>query len=170
MSHGLKSSGADRNGGGLGALGASWSGRRFVIVAVLGLATAWGVLYLVFLDWRARHRALADEGERRVATLVDPLARLVPPGVEPKPWRAAVADTHAMLAAVAASGHLGRKDLEALEARVRLQVGRTTPESAVAELSRLWDRMEAEAGPILTGRPSRPPFPPRRPKLLGGGR
>lgn len=171
MSNGYSSAGAGRSadlGPGAEALGPPRSGRRFVIVAVVAIAALWGTLFLVFRDWRTRHRDLAAFGAREVATLVDPLAGRVPATVEPKAWRAAVADTHAMLETLTASGLLDRAAMEGLRDDLRERFATTTPETAAADLSRLWDEMQAKAGPVLAGRSSRPPYPPSRPKVLGG--
>jgi len=149
------------------ALGPSWSGRRFVIVGVIVLIAIWSALYLVFREWRSRHRELAAFGAREVGPLVDPLASLSPPGVEPKVWADAVRDSHAMLDALTASGLLDRPSMEALRDDLHRRFAATTSESAVPDLTALWDEMQAKAGPILTGRPSRPPFCPTRPEILG---
>ena len=149
-------------------LGSGSSGRRFVIAGVLVIFVLWGVLFWIFQDWRARHRALSLFGATEVATVVNPLTETVPPGVDPKTWKAAVADTRMMLETVTASGMLDRKAMEQLRDDLRARVARTSPETAIGTLSKLWDEMQAKAGPILMGRPSRPPFPPPRPKILGG--
>jgi hypothetical protein len=149
-------------------LGPARSGRRFVIGAVVVIAVLWGTLFLVFREWRTRHRELAAFGASEVATVVDPLTGRVPPGVDAKRWRRAVADTHAMLVAATASGTLDRPAMEHLRDDLRGRLARTTPDTAISDLSRLWDEMQDAVGPILTGRASRPPFCPPRPLLLGG--
>ena len=150
------------------ALGRGRSGRKFVVLAATGIALIWGSLYLTFLSWRANHRALAAFGAAEVAPLVDPLADRVPPGVSPRTWHSAVADTHAMLATVTSAGLLDRPGLEALRAEIRARVDRASPETEIQALSDLWDAMQKAAGPVLSNRSSRPPFAPPRPKVLGG--
>jgi hypothetical protein len=150
------------------ALGPARSGRTFVIIAVVAIAAIWGTLFLVFRDWRERHRALSAFGATEVATLVDPLAETAPPGVAAKTWRNAVGDTHAMLVTVTSAGLLDREGLESLRDDLRVRVARMTPEVEVKGLSKLWDEMQEKAGPVILNRSSRPPFAPPRPKVLGG--
>lgn len=149
-------------------LGPARSGRRFVIGAVVIIATLWGTLFVVFRDWRVRHRELAHFGASEVAPLVDPLADRLPPNVAAKRWRGAVADTHAMLVAATASGTIDRPGMEHLRDDLRSRFAKTTADTATSDLSRLWDEMQSTVGPVLTGRASRPPFCPPRPLLLGG--
>jgi hypothetical protein len=149
-----------------GVLGGRHSGRRWVAAGACALVLAWGGLYLAFRDFRARHRALAEYGRSAVATTVDPLAKLRPPGVDPAEWPRAVADTHAMLVAVTASGLLDRPRMEALRDELKRRVGQATPDTALETLRGIWDDMEARAGPILTRRGERPPHPPERPALI----
>jgi hypothetical protein len=160
----------DRRPGGASAkvLGGAHSGRLFLVAAALGLLVVSGALGLMFRDWRARYRALADYGARQVAPTIDALADHVPPGVKPKQWEDAVSDTHAMLVAVTGAGLLDRQRMEALRSEVAARVAHAEadPGSAVYELARLWDDMEAKAGPILLRDTSRPPHPPKRPSLL----
>lgn len=138
---------------------ASVSGRRFVIVGILATLLIWGAVYLAFLYWRARYRALAEFGATQVAPLVDPLAERVPPGVDPAAWRRAVADTHGMLLALTGAGVLDRMHAETLRREVAARVGRaTTPEAARAELIGLWDQVERDAGPVIA--PDSEPPPP----------
>ncbi len=148
------------------ALGPARSGRAFVIVAVVAIAAIWGTLFLVFRDWRERHRALSAFGATEVAALVDPLASNVPPGVPARAWRSAVSDTHAMLVTVTSAGLLDRDGLESLRDDLRARISRMTPETEVKGLSDLWDDMQKRAGPVLLNRSSRPPFAPPRPKVL----
>lgn len=49
---------------------------------------------------------------------------------------------------------------------LRGRFAKTTPETAIADLSGLWDDMERQAGPVLTRKSQRPPFAPERPELL----
>ena len=80
-----------------------FSGRRFVIGAGVTIAVIWLALFLVFRDWRARHRDASEFGRREVATVVDPLADMVPQGVDRKRWLQAVDDSHDMLMTVTGS-------------------------------------------------------------------
>lgn len=149
-------------------LGRSRSGRWFVIGAVLTLLLIWGTVFVVFREWRARHRELAAYGATQIAPLVDPLAKMVPPKVDAKAWKRAVDDTHGMLVAATSSGTMGRPELETLRAELAVRFAQDTPETAKDDLTKLWDEMRKRVGPILTGHPSRPPFCPPRPKILGG--
>ncbi len=149
-------------------LGRARSGRVFVIGAIITLATIWGTLFLVFRDWRARHRELAAFGASEVAPLVDSLADRVPPKVEAKLWREAVVATHGMLEAATASGTMDKPGMVKLRDELHERFAKTNSSTAVGELSNLWDEMEKRVGPVLTGQLSRPPFCPLRPKLLGG--
>lgn len=153
----------------------SASGRRFVIAGVIATLLIWGAVYLAFLYWRGRYRALAEFGASQVAPLVDPLADRVPPGVEPDAWRGAVADTRGMLLALTGAGVLDRSQMELLRDEVAARVARaTTPGSARDELTALWDQMEREAGPVIAPDVDPPPGPrhaarhprPPRPALL----
>ena len=56
----------------------SHSGRRFVIVAVIVVLVIWGVLYLVFREWRARYRERAAYGVSQVVPAIDPMAETRP--------------------------------------------------------------------------------------------
>jgi hypothetical protein len=149
-------------------LGRARSGRWFVVGAVVTIIVLWAALFLIFRDWRARHRELAAFGAREVAALVDPLADLVPPSVDPKQWRKAVVATHGMLEVATGSGTIDRAGLEQLRDKLRTRFAKVTPDSVAGELSTLWDEMQKQVGPILSGNSSRPPFCPARPKLLGG--
>lgn len=157
----------------------SVSGRRFVIVGLLATLAIWGAVYLAFLYWRARYRTLAEFGASQVAPLVDRLADRVPSGVDPDAWKQAVADTHGMLLALTGAGVLDRPQMEGLRGDVSARVARaTTPEAARAELTALWDDIEAKAGPVIapdvtppppgSRHASRHPRPPR-PGLLRAG-
>ncbi len=153
----------------------SVSGRRFVIAGLIAILLIWGAVYLAFLYWRARYRALAEFGASQVAPLVDPLADRVPPGVDPDAWKAAVADTRGMLLALTGAGVLDRPQMEALRADVAARVARATPETARDELTALWDDVEKRAGPVIapdvdppppgSRHAARHPRPPR-PRLL----
>jgi hypothetical protein len=144
------------------------SGQRFVIAAALAMVIVVAVLTLVFRDWRARYRELAEFGAREVATKVDPIVEQVPPGIVPAAWQQAVADTHAMLVSVTASGILDRRAMEKLQADIAKRIERARPDTAITELTDLWDDMESKTGPLLTrdSDSNRGPRRPRRPALL----
>jgi hypothetical protein len=154
------------------------SGRRVVIAGALATLAIAGAVYIAFLGWRARYRALAEFGATRVAPLVEPLAGRVPPGVDPGAWRLAVEDTRGMLVALTGAGVLDRAQMEGLRAEVADRVARATPATAVGELAALWDDLERRAGPVLAPDVT-PPLPgssrakrhprPARPGLLGTG-
>lgn len=139
-------------------LTSTYSGRRFVTVAVLTVLVAWGSLYLVFRGWRARVLARAAYGAREVAPTVDPLARMVPEGVRPDDWREAVQQTHALLVALTAANLLDRPQMQALRDELAARVAGARPETARRVLKSVWDDMCARAGPVLARRP--------RPKVL----
>jgi hypothetical protein len=130
-------------------LDGSASGRWFVIAGLLATLAIFGAVYLAFLDWRTRYRALAEFGAKEVAPLVDPLASRVPQGVDPEAWRRAVDDTHGMLVALTGAGVLDRPQIEAIRAEVASRVARATPATARVELTALWDDLERRAGPVL---------------------
>lgn len=142
------------------------SGRLLIVCGVAGLLVLWGVLFLIFQDWRARYRELAKYGETQVAPTVEVLSDQIPPGVDPKAWRDAVTDTRSMLVVVTSAGQLDRLKMEALRDDLVKRFADVRPETALQELGRLWDEMEAKAGPVVTRKPTRPPYPPDRPKLL----
>ncbi len=121
------------------------SGRRFVVLAVLGLLIGWGTLYAAFVGWRSRYRERAEYGRTAVATAIDPMGDLPPPsGADPAAWRSAVDQTRAMIAEVTAAGLLDRPALESLRDELAAAVARarTDPATARDELAAIWDRME----------------------------
>jgi hypothetical protein len=148
------------------ALGHTHSGRLLILCGLAVLLVLWGVLLLIFREWRAQYRALAKYGATQVAPTVDVLVDQAPPGVNPREWQKAVADTRAMLVVVTSSGQLDRATMEQLRRDLTARFAETVPNTAIRELTRLWDEMEAKAGPILTREPTRAPFPPKRPKLF----
>lgn len=126
------------------------SGRRFVILSVLGALIVSGMLYLVFREWRSRYRIRADYGAKQVAPAIDAFADFVPRGVEEGRWRDAVARTHAMLVTITASNLLDLAELRDLRAELRRAAARVEDdhETAIAELAAVWDDM-AERGEFL---------------------
>ena len=146
----------------------SHSGRRLVLVAGLALVVLWGALQAAFQVWRSGYRKRADFGATRVAPAIDPLAEIVPPGVEPDAWRRAVAETHEAIVTLTAANLLDlaqmralRDDLTACVTRARAQ-----PETARAELAGLWNELAHRAGPVLNARHPRPALlPPPDPRI-----
>jgi hypothetical protein len=132
------------------------SGRRTVIAAVLAIVVLAGGLALAFRDWRIRYRARAAFGASQVASAIDPLAELVPPGISPEAWRQTVAKGHAMLVTLTASNMLDLPDMYALRADLTARVRRARPETARADLAILWDELAHRAGPNLVKRHPRP--------------
>ena len=119
------------------------SGRTFVIVAAGGLLVLAGSLLGLFRDWRSRYRALAAYGAQVVAPAIDPLAEQTPPGIDPDDWRRAVADTHAVLVTVTASGLLDHAKMEALRTEIGERVARASPDTAIDELGRVFLIMDS---------------------------
>jgi hypothetical protein len=147
------------------------SGRRFVVAAGLVVLTTWGALYLAFLDWRARYRARASFGARQVAPAIDPLADVIPEGVDAGRWRQAVADTHRMLVALTASNLLDETQMRALRDALSARVAAARPATALGVLASTWDDLEDRAGPILGTRHPRPKLlPPHPPRERAGAR
>jgi hypothetical protein len=139
------------------------SGRRAVIGGSLVLLILAVVLALVFRDWRIRYRERAAFGARAVATAIDPLAELTPPGVPADAWRRAVADAHAMLVTLTASNLLDLDQMRDLRAELTARVARTRPETALKELAALWDDLVDRAAPVIVNRHPRPTLLPPRP-------
>ncbi len=154
------------------------SGRLAVVALVLAVLTLWGGLELAFRAWKGRYEARAALGARKLAPAVDPLDRLTPPDVDPATWARAVADTHAMLLALAGSGVLDETRIEALHRRIAAEVAAARPETARATLAALWDDLQRQAGPVIapdlappppnSRHAARHPRPPR-PAILGPG-
>jgi hypothetical protein len=135
---------------------AGHSGRRAVIATVLVIVVLAGGLALAFRDWRIRYRERAAFGARQVASAIDPLAELVPPGIPHSAWRRTVAEAHAMLVTLTASNMLDLSDMKALSADLTARVRRARPETARADLATLWDELARRAGPNLVKRHPRP--------------
>jgi hypothetical protein len=146
----------------------SHSGRRFVIVAGLTVLVIWGVLYLVFRDWRARYRERAAYGSSQVVPAIDPMAGLVPPGADPAAWRDAVSETRALLVTVTASNLLGMAEMQALRAELDQAVARTRahPETGIAELAGVWDAIADRGGFLFQDSRSLDGERHQRPSLL----
>ena len=115
----------------------SHSGRRFVLVAGLVLVVIWGVLFVIFRDWRARYRARVSYGATHVVPAIDPLEAIVPADVDPDAWRDAVGQTRAMLLTVTSSNLLDFKEMDRLRAELDQFVARARahPETGRRELA-----------------------------------
>jgi hypothetical protein len=146
----------------------SHSGRRFVIVAGIAVLVIWGLLYLVFRDWRARYRERAAYGASQVVPAIDRMAEVVPPGVDTTAWRDAVRRTHDMLLTVTSSNLLGIGEMRALRAELDQTVSRARahPETAVAELAGVWNTIADRAEFLLKDTRSRSGDRHPRPKIL----
>jgi hypothetical protein len=131
-----------------------------VLVGVWGLLLLIATLVLIFRVWRIHYHERADYGAKQVAPAIDPLAQVVPPGVNREAWCQAVHDTHRALVGVTATNLLGLKEMHSLRDDVIRRVTRARPETALDDLSRFWDDLAARAAPALD--PTRHP----RPKLL----
>ena len=152
------------------------SGRRTVVAIVAAVLTLWLGLSLSFRGWKARYQARTEFGASRVAPVIDPLASDPPPGIRPADWRAAVADTHAMLLALTAAGVLDESRMDGLRQDLADRVARARPETALKTLSDIWNDLERQAGPLIapdrisppanSRHAARHPRPPR-PKILG---
>jgi hypothetical protein len=131
-----------------------------VILAAIAVLVVWGLLYLVFREWRARYKARAAYGANQVAPAIDAFAEVVPEGVEADRfmgagiffllWRDAVARTHDMLKTVTASNLLGLAEMRDLRDELDRAAARAREhrDAAVAELAAVWDAM-SERGEFL---------------------
>lgn len=144
-----------------GKASSPYSGRRFVTAAVVSVLLIWGALYFTFRDWRARFRERADFGKSHVATAIDPLAKIVPDGVDPGDWRLAVDETHLLIVRLTGSNLLNLREMKALRTELGARAARATPATAKADLTAIWDDLQRRAGPILVKN--------LRPKLLADG-
>jgi hypothetical protein len=139
-----------------------------VILAVCTVGVIWGVTYLVFTKWRAGYRARAAYGATHVVPVIDPLAFVVPPGVDRAAWRDAVEQTHAMLLTVTRSNVLGTKQMQELRAELERAVERTRtrPETGPDRLAEIWNGIEERGGFLLKDERSPTGSRHTRPKLL----
>ena len=150
-----------------------------MLVAGAVLLVIWGVLYWNFRDWKTRYRRRASYGATQVVPAIDPMATLVPPGVDPDAWRDAVQETRAMLATVVGSNLLDIEDMDRLRTELMQHAERAQADPAAArdELAAIWnelaDRAEflfqdsrsprGERHPRPKILPPRPPPGPRKP-------
>jgi hypothetical protein len=150
------------------SLSSNHSGRRLVLMAGLTILLLWGLLYVIFRDWRARYRARASFGATQVAPLIDALADAVPPGVDPGDWREAVAETHAMLRTVTASNLLDLQQMQSLRTELEQTVARARahPETARDEMAGVWNMMDDRAAFVFRDGRSASGERHPRPKIL----
>jgi hypothetical protein len=134
-------------------LGPPRSGRRFVVVALLGVLAVIAGLVLAFRAWRARHDRLAAFGAREVAPAVLPLVDRPPPGFEPAEWGRVVGQVRRLVAGVTASGAIDRQKMERLRETLAARVASARPETSAVVLNGIWTDLEAWAGPALTRSP-----------------
>jgi hypothetical protein len=132
------------------------SGRRAVVVGILAVAVLAGGLALAFREWRDRYLERAAFGAGQVATAIDPLATVVPPGVSREAWHQTVAEAHAMLVTLTASNMLDLSTMRSLRADLTERVARARPATARAKLASLWTEIARRAGPDLARRHPRP--------------
>lgn len=153
-------------------VGSYHSGRRLVLVAGAIILVLWAALYLSFREWRARYRARASFGVTQVAPRIDPLASIVPPGVDAGAWREAVRETHAMLVSMTSANLLDVQQMQLLRDELEQTVERVRvhPETGREELASVWNTMADRAEFVLqegsSGRRkghSRPAILPPRP-------
>ncbi|WP_422928145.1 hypothetical protein [Singulisphaera sp. PoT] len=133
-----------------------FSGRHFVVGAGVVFLLICGVLSLAFRDWRSHYDRRARFGIQVVAPAIDPLGKVVAQGVAPAAWQRAVDDTHAMLATLTSSNLVDLAGLQALHDEIDARVARSRPETALAELSSLWDDLSDRAEPVIAVRHPRP--------------
>ena len=167
------------------------SGRVLVATIIIVVLLLWGGLNVVFRQWRAAYRERAAYGAKVVAGAIDPLAMIVPKGefppvlriancagasaavaslpvegLSPNAWRIAVEQTHAMLITLTAANILDRDQMQELGKSLteRVERARKRPETARAELGRLWDEISDRAGIITEVRHPRPKILPPKVK------
>lgn len=161
------------------------SGRRFVIFGCIGVVLVWGVLYLAFQAWKSHYEELATFGRTEVAASIEPFAKVMPEGVEPRLWQQAVDDTHTMLIGLTSAGVMDKPTMVSLRDDIRGRTARLTSSNALAELGKIWDDMETRAGPVISSivtpvnpnsrhakripRPARPAILPVKPEEKQAG-
>jgi hypothetical protein len=117
------------------------------------LLVIWGSLYLWFQYWRAGYRDRAALGARIVGPTIDPLAKVIPPTIEPALWVETVADTHGLLDRLTSSGVLNKAQMQELHTDLAARVGRARPETALLEMIHLWTDLRLQAGPVVSDVP-----------------
>ena len=112
------------------------SGRRFVLVAGAVFLVGWGVLFLIFQEWKTRYRRRAAYGATHVVSVIDRLRATVPPDIDdPKVWCEAVEETRAMVQTVVGSNLLGIDEMDRLRAELVEHAERATAHPASARMS-----------------------------------
>ncbi len=121
-----------------------------MLAAGFAVVVIWGALNLVFRDWRAKYRERAAYGNAMVVPVINPLEKLVPPGVDAGLWREAVGQTRALLTTVIGSNLLDLRDMERLRGEIQQTVERAMaqPATACLELAGVWDSI-TERGEFL---------------------
>ncbi len=127
-------------------LGRRVSGRRFVAIAVVTILAVWGTLYLAFSNWREGVQRRIELGKAEVLPAIDLLAEKVPEGIDPIEWNEAIEATQELLRRVVGTGQLDESELLALRDDLAERSERASAETAVAELSTIWDEMTARLG------------------------
>jgi hypothetical protein len=127
------------------------SGRRLVILGLLGLFLVWIILGSFFLLWRVRYRQQVQWGETAILSALAPVAGKAPPGVDINLWNQALGDTQVMLRRLIRSGILSKQQMQDLRAGIQSQVRGVRPEEAVLFLLHVWDTAEADGGNVLGG-------------------
>jgi hypothetical protein len=159
--------------GGASLAATQYSGRKVVMVAGVAFLALWGILYLIFREWRAHYRERARFGAAQVATAIDPLADIVPPGVKADEWQAAVRQTHAMVVTVTGSNLLDLSQMQSLRTELEQTCSRAraNPATARDELAEVWNAVTDRAGFVLKDgrsvdhdRHPRPAILPARPE------
>jgi hypothetical protein len=144
------------------------SGRRFVLISGLVILTGWGMLYLVFRDWRARYQKRARYAATFVIPTIDPMAQVEPPDVAPEAWRDALASTRSMLLTVTSSNLLDEKQMGELKTELEAAAKRSSadPKRAVTELATIWNNIADRGEFLLKDTRSRSGIRHSRPKIL----
>ncbi len=144
------------------------SGRRFVAVAAVVVLFTWGSLYLAFRGWRASYRERVAYGVSHVVSVIEPLWKITPPGMEPRAWADALEETRAMLTTVVSSNVLDVDEMNRLKAELEESVAETLahPESATDNLAGVWNKMSNRAEFLFQDSRSPDHLRHPRPKIL----
>ena len=124
-----------------------------------------------------RTRTRTSFGVTQVAPVIDPLAEIIPPGVDAGAWQEAVRETHAMLVSVMSANLLDVQQMQLLrdELKQTVERARLHPETARDELASVWTAMADRAEFVLQegtsgrrkGHPRPAILPPRQVKEKG---
>jgi hypothetical protein len=144
------------------------SGRRLVLIAGTTVVVLWGILYVVFIDWRARYRTRAAYGATHVIPALERLEAIVPPDAKPDEWREALNQTRVMLLTVVGSNLLGVKEMDQLRIELDQAVARmrARPETGREELAGIWNEMADRAEFLFRDSRSADGHRHSRPKIL----